>query len=332
MQVNAPARRARTPSMLRRRRRRLPMWVAIPLWIVIALLAVVLGFRLLAWDEFEPFAVLNTVTAFVYLPAWIVLIVAAVGRRPILAGAALLIVVAQIGLLLPELTAAEPVPAWTANAPTFRMLDANVYDDNSSMTGYAAEISAVRPQLLTMEEATPKLTAELGRAGGLAGLPYRVEVKRNDPTAFLVASRYRLTRVNVISFDYSPFIVQATVELPSGPQPLWVLHTIAPLPISFSEWKGQLATIARLLRARGPSGLLIAGDFNATWGNHGFRAILDAGMTDAAAARGKAFDMTWSQTKPLLPRWSGSTICSPGQASPSPRSGPTQVRAATIVI
>jgi endonuclease/exonuclease/phosphatase family metal-dependent hydrolase len=45
----------------------------------------------------------------------------------------------------------------------------------------------------------------------------------------------------------------------------------------------------------------MVGDFNATWNNRGFRGILDAGVTDGAAARGKAFDMTWSQTKLFLP-------------------------------
>jgi endonuclease/exonuclease/phosphatase (EEP) superfamily protein YafD len=35
------------------------------------------------------------------------------------------------------------------------------------------------------------------------------------------------------------------------------------------------------------------GDFNATWGNAGFAALVDRGLTDAAAARGDAVDMTW---------------------------------------
>jgi endonuclease/exonuclease/phosphatase (EEP) superfamily protein YafD len=228
------------------------------------------------------------VTAFVYVPAWLVAVVAAVERRPFLAGAALLIVLAQIAFLYPELAAAQPVPAWAAHAPTLRLLNANVYNENPSMAGYASEISAVRPQLLTMEEANPVDANQLSRAGVLADLPYRVEVKRYDPFAFFVASQYPLSGTNVVYLYGHPLIVQTTVELPSGPQPLWVVHAIAPLPASFSEWKGQLA-------------LIIVGDFNATWGSRGFRGILDAGVTDGAAARGKAFDMTWSQTKPLLP-------------------------------
>jgi hypothetical protein len=169
------------------------------------------------------------------------------------------------------------------------------------MGGYANEISAVRPQLVTMEEATPIDVAQLSRAGVLANLPYRFEVKRYDPFAFFVASRYLLSDTRVVYLYGRPLIVQTTLELPWGPQLLWVIHTIAPLPASFSQWKGQLALIGRLLRARGPKGLLIVGDFNATWGNRGFRGILDAGVADGAAARGRAFDMTWSQIMPILP-------------------------------
>jgi endonuclease/exonuclease/phosphatase (EEP) superfamily protein YafD len=276
--------------------------VAVICWVIVIALAIVALLRIVAWDVFEPFAVFNALTAFAYLPAWVVLVVAAVGRRAFLAGAALLVVLAQIAFLYPELSAAQPVPGWAAAAPSLRLLDANVYQGNPSMAGYADEIAAVRPQLVTMEEASPVDVARLARAGALADLPYRVEIKRYDPGAFFIASHYPLSGANVVYYSAGlPLIVEATVELPSGPQPLWVVHTIAPLQVSFSEWKGELALIDRLLRSRGAGGLLVVGDFNSTWGNRGFRDILAAGLSDGAAARGVAFEMTWSQTKPIVP-------------------------------
>ena len=123
------------------RHRWLPRLVTVLLWLVTAAMALVLLMRLVAWDDYEPFAVLNTVTAFVFLPTWIVLVVAGVGRRFVLAGAALLIGVAQVIFLLPELTAAEPVPTWASRSLHIALLDANVYSGNSSMAGYAKEIS-----------------------------------------------------------------------------------------------------------------------------------------------------------------------------------------------
>lgn len=282
---------------MQRRGWRLRNGIAIALWVVVAALAVVVVMRLVAWDDLEVFAILNCLTAFVYLPAWIVVVVAGLSHRLFLAGAALLIVAAQLAFLLPELSAAQPVPAWAAQTPTLRILDANVYNENRSMAGYASQISTVRPQLVTMEEANPIDVAQLKLAGAFADLPYQFEVK----FAFFVASRYPLSGTRVVYLYGRPLIVQTTLELPWGQQSLWVVHTIAPLPASFSRWQGQLALIGRLLRARGPKGLLIVGDFNATWGSRGFRGILDAGVTDAAAARGRALDMTWSQIMSFLP-------------------------------
>jgi endonuclease/exonuclease/phosphatase (EEP) superfamily protein YafD len=282
-------------------KRRLPIWIAVVLWIVVGALALVAAMRLFAWDDVAFFSVLNAITVLVYLPAWIVAVVALIGRRRVLAGAALVIVVLQVVFLLPELTAAEPVPAWAATAPTIRLMDANVYAGNPSMTGYASQIEQDRPQLLTMEEAiTPDVT-ELVRSGALAGLPYRIQVTRYDPRAFLVASAYPLLDTKVVYFDRLPLIVQTTIHLPSGNHALWVVHATAPLPPSFTEWKDELAFVDRQIHARGAVGLLVVGDFNATWGAKEFRTILDAGMTDGAAARGRPFDMTWSQIEHPLP-------------------------------
>jgi endonuclease/exonuclease/phosphatase (EEP) superfamily protein YafD len=304
--------------------RRLPLWVVILLWVVVGAVAVVAAMRQFAWDDLEPFAVLNTVTAFVYLPAWLVAVVALIGRRFVLLAVSLLLVAFQIVLMLPELTAAQPVPAWASSQPTIGVLDANVYVQNHSMAGYAATIKQVRPQLVTLEEATPVDARKLERSGALADLPYHLDLRRFDTKAFFVASKYPLTGDNVVYYGYEPLILQTTIHLPSGPQELWVAHTTAPVPGGFTQWQGQLAMIGRLLRARGPAGLLLVGDFNATWGNKGFRSLLDAGMADGAAARGSAFDMTWSQDVHPLPPFVriDHLLSGPGVAVVRIRTGP----------
>ena len=307
MTVEAPPAPVGTPAAPKagprhaKRVRRLPLWITVIGWVIVVALAVVAGMRIVAWDSTDLFAILNSVTAVVYLPAWIVAAVALVGRRWALAVAALLVVVAQIAFMLPELTAAEPVPGWAATAPNIRLFDANVYANNPSMAGYAREIAQYRPQLLTMEEAVPADVTQLRRAGALAGLPYRIQVRRDDPRAFLVASAYPLVDTHIVTHLGLPLVIQTTVRLPSGDQPLWVVHTTAPQSGSFAQWKTEVAIVGQLVRARGPAHLLVVGDFNSTWGNKGFRQILADGMTDGAAARARAFEMTWSQTKPVIP-------------------------------
>jgi endonuclease/exonuclease/phosphatase (EEP) superfamily protein YafD len=257
--------------------------------------------RIFAWDDLEPFAVMNTLTAFIYLPAWIVAIVALLGRRFVLGTTALLIVGAQFAFLFPEITAAQPVPRWASHAQAIRLLDANVYFRNPSMAGYVREIEAFKPQLVTMEEATPLVAKMLEDSGALGGLPYHLAIGANNAKAFFIASKYPLRGERMVNFEGIPLLVQTTMELPSGPQALWVVHADAPIPDSFQLWKGELNYIAKLIAARRPNGLFVVGDFNATWGSKGFRDILDVGMTDGAAARGHPFEMTWTQTRPPLP-------------------------------
>jgi len=280
---------------------RLPAPVVLVLWAVVGSLALVAVMRLVAWDRFEPFAVLDTVTLFVFLPAWPIALVAAFGRRPVLAGCAVLVTIVQVVSVMPEFTAAQPVPAWATTTPTFRLLDANVFSDNRSMAGYVHQIRATHPDVVTLEEAGRDDVTQLRKGGALAGLPFQFDVPGTGPFVFFIASRYRLSGSKVVYFHENALIVETVLTLPSGPQPLWVVHTIAPLPVSFDQWKGQLTEIHRLLAARGTGHLLVVGDFNSTWGNKGFRQILDTGLVDAGAARGQPLAMTWSQTMALLP-------------------------------
>ncbi len=250
----APPRAAGVGHRHARPKRQLPLWITVILWIIVAGLAVVAAMRLFAWDSLDLFAILNSVTAFIYLPAWIVVVVAAVGRRYVLAAAALVIVVLQVVFMLPELTAAEPIPSWATHAPSIKLFDANVYASNPSMAGYAAQIKAYQPQLLTMEEAVPSDVKQLKASGALANLPYTVQIPRYDPHAFFIASKYPLTGVTASYLYNAPLIMKMTIQLPSGPRPLWVVHTTGPAPGSFSIWSGQVADINQQVHRRGASG------------------------------------------------------------------------------
>ncbi len=272
-------------------------------WGVAALLALVALLRIVAWDDADPLVLLNVLTLYLYLPAWVIFPVAAARRHLALAALALAVAGAQLVFVLPELTASRPLPAWAASAPHLRLLDGNVYDGNPSMSGYIAQIRADRPDLVALEEANPVDAAQLEQAGVLDALRYRFLVERFDPWAFVVASRYPLEGTRVVSMFGRPVVVQTTLELPSGLLSLWVVHTVAPVPQSVTQWSAQLERIASILghAVRRNGRLLVVGDFNANWDSKGFQAILHTGVTDGAAARGEPLDMTWSQMMPPLP-------------------------------
>ena len=285
-----------------RRRRRVPSAVRVSLltagWLIVAVLGLVALLRLVAWDSVEPLIVLNALTFVVYLPAWVVAAAALITRHWWLAAAAVLIVAAQLVFVMPELSAAAPLPAWAGQAPAVRVFDANLDSSRDFHAGYVRAIEQDHPDLVTLEELTPRALRSMTAAGVLARFPYRCAAPALGADGFLIASRLRLTgcqvQIEIWNGDvWTPYMVEATLWTSAGPVALRVVHTLAPFPESWREWTGALADVGRSVRASGTGTMLMVGDFNATWGNKGFAAILNDGLTDGAAARGKATSMTW---------------------------------------
>ena len=266
-------------------------------WLIVAVLGLVALLRLAAWDSAEPLIVLNALTPIVYLPAWVVTAGALITRHWWLAAAAALIVAAQLVFAVPELSAAAPVPAWARHAPVVRVFDANVDQSLDFKAGYVRAIEQDRPDLVTLEEFTPSALQSMVASGVLASFPYRCVAPTIGATGFLIASRLRLTGCQVLSVPWDgttmQYMVMATLWSPGGPVALRLVHTLAPLPRYWREWSAALAAVGQSVRASGTGTMLMVGDFNATWGNSGFVALLHDGLTDGAAARGEATGMTW---------------------------------------
>ncbi len=266
-------------------------------WLIVAVLGLAALLRLVAWDSVEPLIVLDALTPIVYLPAWVVAVGALMVRRWWLAVAAFVIVVAQMAFVAPELLATGPVPAWARHSPVVRVFDANIDSSLHFEAGYARAIQRDQPDLITLEEFTPLAMHGMVATGVLESFPYRCAAPTYGATGFLIASRLHLTgcQVRTVFWDgrWMPYMVQATLWSPGGPVGLRLVHTLAPFPAYWREWSTVLAAIDRSVRANADSRMLMIGDFNATWGNSGFVALMHDGLADGAAARGKAIDMTW---------------------------------------
>ena len=267
-------------------------------WLVVGVLGLVALLRLVAWDSLEPLIVLDALTLIVYLPAWVVAAGALIARRWWLAAAAAVVVAAQVAFVLPELSAASPAPPWARHAQVVRLLDAGVDSSVIFHAGYVRAIEQDRPDVITLTEFTPPALQSMLASGVLASYPYRCEAPAFGATGFLIASRMRLTGCQVrtvfsVPDGQTPYMVEATLWSPGGPVALRLAHTLAPFPPTWQEWKTALAAVDRSVSASDDSRMLMVGDFNATWGNSGFVALLHRGLTDGAAARGKATDMTW---------------------------------------
>jgi endonuclease/exonuclease/phosphatase (EEP) superfamily protein YafD len=270
-------------------------------WLIVAFLGLIVFVRIVAWDKLPFFAELDAAVEVLFLPAWLVFLGSLFGKRWWLAGAAVLICAAQVVYVAPELLASSPVPAAVRSEPTIRLFDANVAQWNYSMSGYIAQLKSYRPDVLTMEETVPGDYAQLQSAGVLSTLPYQYQITCCGSRGFIIASHYRLLHVKVSSYAGLQYLIRSSLVLPNRTINFWVVHTTAPTDPSVSDWNQQLDGIYAQLVSTHPRPLLMVGDFNASWGSRGFRAILSTGLTDAAAARGDPFAFTWSQDLPILP-------------------------------
>ena len=269
-------------------------------WLIIAVLGLVVAARIVAWDEWRWFADVDAATEVLFLPAWLVLVGALLGKRWWMVGAAALLCAAQVVYVAPEVLAYSSIPATARTEPTIHLFDANVQQDNYSMTGYIAQLKNYRPDVVTLEETHPWDYDQFLSSGVFSRLPYRISVPDTGSRGFIIASRYPLGHATVFSVHGLAYMIRLSLAFHGRKLPLWVVHTTAPINPDWNNWNLELNGVYAELEKAHPRPLLMVGDFNASWGNRGFRAILSTGLTDAAAARGQPFDFTWTQRLPVL--------------------------------
>ncbi len=271
-------------------------------WLIIAGLGLVVLVRLVAWDEWRLFAQVDAATEVLFLPAWLVLGAAVSGKKWWMAGAAAVVCFAQVIYVAPEVLAYSPLPAGVGAEPTIHLFDANVQQDNHSMVGYIGQLRSYRPDLVTLEETKPRDIGQFLSSGVFDTLPYRFTVPDDSGSrGFIIASRYPLEHPKVYYVQGLAYLVRFDLRFRERTLPLWVVHTTAPVNPDWNDWNLELNGVYAELQKYHPRPLLMVGDFNASWGNRGFRAILSTGLTDAAAARGQPFDFTWNQRLLVLP-------------------------------
>ena len=79
------------------------------------------GARVVAWDSRSSLVGLNALTPLLYLPAWPVAVAAGLTRRWAQLATALVVVVAHVAFMAPELSAREALPAIAAGALRLRV-------------------------------------------------------------------------------------------------------------------------------------------------------------------------------------------------------------------
>ena len=263
-------------------------------WIAVMAMGAVVAARFWSWDTRVSFVALNAVLPIVLLPAWAALLVAALTRRKALALASAVVVAAHVLVVAPELTARSPVPAWAHGAPTVRMMTANVLVGSGDATSIAAEVRRHEPDVVVLLESPVDLAAAV-LAGDLGPrYPFRFQVDRHDPFALTILSTRPLEVPEVVANSGRPVAVVTGVVVGGARVRIIAVHAIAPAGWGRPVWIRDVELIRRAAQGSGPT--VVLGDFNATWNHRAFRELLADGFEDAAAARGRPFDMTWPRS------------------------------------
>ena len=162
---------------------------------------------------------------------------------------------------------------------------------------------AHRVDVLVLVEVTPAAVERLGAAGLDALLPESAGRSSPDSSGAIVRSRIPMTVVQPRPDQVSPrdpHELVVSLHLAGADVLLRAVHSLPPALSGAAGWRSGLADL-QAWRLRQPPGqpLVMAGDFNASWGHPGYRAIART-MTDAHRAAGQRWVRTWPAGRRLI--------------------------------
>jgi endonuclease/exonuclease/phosphatase (EEP) superfamily protein YafD len=251
-------------------------------WATLVALVLAGLLRFVASDRSPWLVLLATLTPFVYLPAWLVAIGAAIARQWRLLIAALLIVAVHIWWTAPLFFGARGSLSHPSASASVLALNLNA----DRATGGAASrmIAKLHPDFVVLSEASPTSTADLDESE----FPVKVSDIESGTNGWMVLGKWPLLDERRVDLGDRQ-LPRLEFRRPDGGRLiLWQVHPIAPISGYVTQWRHQLGEIRRAVRAdeRGGEPAIVAGDFNATRDLPEFHSLLDDGWADAADGHG----------------------------------------------
>lgn len=274
-------------------------------WVVTALL-VLAALGLLGWialpvaglDRERYTIALTALTPYALVAGAVLALLALVLRRW-LTTLVVAVLVAFLGVLVGQ--RAVPSEQEPAGQQQLRVLSLNAYVGGADVRRVVDLVRDQRVDVLSLQELTPELVAELDAAGLRQLLGHRVFDAREDGSGSGIASRYPLRELDLVSGS-ALSQPSARVALP-GDREIEVVAVHPYYPVgrdTAADWRHDMAALPEPPRGDGVARVL-AGDFNATLDHTELKELVGRGYTDAAAARGRGFAPTWPERGSWLP-------------------------------
>jgi endonuclease/exonuclease/phosphatase (EEP) superfamily protein YafD len=264
--------------------------VVVAAWGITIGLALVVGARLIAFDDGRVFVLANALTYWAFLPIYVVLAMAiAMGRRGLAAFAAV-VVLAHVVLVWPSLGDAAAIPRDARTAPRVRVVSANLLFDNAESDALLRELAATNADVLALQELSHAWLDELRGSALWDRYPYRlVEIPR-DVTGSAIFSKLPLRDTAVQVARHSP-LLSATVDVGGRAVRIANIHPNAPA-FHYPAWARYTERVDELVRdATGR--LVVVGDYNATQFNRWLGDLADLGLRSVHEDLGRGTATTW---------------------------------------
>ena len=181
------------------------------------------------------------------------------------------------------------IKASDGDAPTLRVVTANVLYTNADPGGLIEWALSQRADVILLQEVGRDFAAELEAQH--TRFTHRHLAPRDDPFGVGVISRHPLRDAAVIDGPGGIPMVQANVETPDGTVPIVVAHPFPPLTESAHRDRAETLRQLDARAARTPM-LVVGGDFNATPWSSAFSDVKHLGI----ASRGLP---TWREVLPI---------------------------------
>lgn len=152
-----------------------------------------------------------------------------------------------------------------------KVMTFNVNNDNERTDDLLAWIQRENPDIILLQEFTPRVEAALASLRG--DWPYGRGVSREDPWGIALLSRRPVSQVEVHFPERVPVLV-ATVELDGRQVTVVSAHPLPPIDEEMAAMRDEmLAELGQRLALR-PGPIVLGGDLNATPWSTGYRALV----------------------------------------------------------
>ncbi|MGC4091072.1 MAG: endonuclease/exonuclease/phosphatase family protein [Polyangiaceae bacterium] len=279
-------------------------------WLLCGPLLVVAALRLVAHDASFELIVLNAMTTWLYLPAWLALAIGTGSKRIRLAWASAAVCLLHVVWLQPGSWVAKQPPPITATQ-RFRLMSANLLMVNEDTEGIVSEVLAAHPDLLVVQELSPHWQARFEASDLKSLFPYRRAIAQDDSFGIGAYSRSAVAIEELDVFGVPALIVRSKL----GDKQLSVLnfHTLPPRTAAYTvEWNRMMERVRELVRIE-QKPLILAGDLNTTPHARWYGELVRLSMRGAHEELGRGYAVTWPNGRfPLPPIRLDHFLVSPG--------------------